>query len=542
MQMVERYLRRWQASLALRLRTLETPSLRERGTTTDFSFEERQHIIEKARAYVAASFSGTGVAPLDLGGRERAPVDLDIAFWVAGELRASAVLADQEPLVTELERGVTRSLHDGRFRPLALEEISALRIEVTLFDHSWTPLSLEETRKNVIDPARGYVALIGERPVAWYLPTVHNCRPFHDLRDFTTSLFHMKGRLSAKQAKEAVIYTFSTVNWIEIAPGSSIVDLTGPVPTPSTQSVDIKRLLTESVDWILCQEITPGVFTVKETLSLGSSNAIDWARLGFTAEVLAEIGIHESRDDCLAASLRIRSFLGQHLESALFVDNEKKALAAAYAGQAALSVGQEAEAVVWAERVDHFASAGIDSPLVQLQVATLLARLGGPYLGRVLPLWTELFSKWQAHRSMAPLALYPQLIPFGQALFRATGDERYQDDTRVVGDWFRAKQNADGSFPANPGLVAQVPYIRGTGKIMEVLALSPGRFSETLERAFTYTASFQYTATSLYHIPLARQPDFQGGFRHDALNREAWIDAAGHVALAAARFAREAAY
>lgn len=536
MRFFEHYLRRWQASLTERIRALETPSTRERGTTTDFSTEERQCIVEKARTYVTASFSEASVAPLDLRGREQEPVDLDIAFWVAGELRASTILAERLPLSVALERSVTRSLHDGRFRPLRVEELSDLRIEVTLFGNRWTPLSPEERQNDVIDPGRGYVALIGERPVAWYLPTVHNCRSFRDLQDFTTSLLYGKGRLSSRRAQQAIIYTFPTVDWIETVPGGPIMDLAGPIPAVSSEAVSVDRLLSESVDWMLRREIVPGVFSVKMTLSVGGGNAIDWARLGFTAEVLAEIGRRESRDDCLAASLRVRSFLERHLEPALFVDTETKALAAAYAGQAALTTGARDEAGEWAGKVDRFAADGIGSPLVQLQIATLFARLGGPYLDRASMLYLEIFSEWEKRRAIASLALYPQLISLALALFQATGEDRYRDDAFMIGDWFAARQNPDGSFPASPGSGSRVPYIRGTGKIMEVLALFPERYSDTLMRTFVYAASFQYTDASLYHIPSVRQADFRGGFRHDPFNREAWIDAAGHVALAAIRF------
>lgn len=533
MSRITKILRGWQVVLEKKLQTLK-PTLLTRPVVIDFTDEEKLRMSQKAREYVAAHFSGQPVELLMLVGREKVVVDLDVCFWVGGEMRASAILAEGQPLAEALRDGVDRALHDGRFRPITEMELGDLRIELTFFGQPWRQLSTEEYQKNEIDPARGFAAVLDGRVAAWYIPAVHNVLAFRDLTHLADSLLRDKGRLALSDARRAIVYTFPTIGWIEGIRPDTIVALSGPIPASPGVEQTVENIFEIGLQWLFRQEVATGAFLPRRFAETARICGIDWPRLGFTASVLAEIDQSSEQPDCRWASRRIDTFLRVQLEKALFIRAEDKTLTALYAGLAALTADDSRSAKEWLTISERFCLVEKLSPIAQLQGATLLARLGGEHLGRAKKITEGSFRDWEKSRDVAQLALYPQLIPLCLELYRQTGERQHQERAVLMADWYVAQQQLDGSFPHSPK--KNGPYIRGTGKIMEVLALFPERYTEALDQGFQYVARMQYTADSLYHSLVSRHDDFRGGFRHDAFNRDAWIDGTGHVLLAATRF------
>lgn len=133
MQWIERRLRDWQGTLEEKMHRLnhEVSSGQEGGYRLPIlTQEEKQMVTRKVREYVTQHFTSKEITPLQLNGREHDLVNLDVAFWVAGELRASAILADNLPLGEALRQCTERALHDGRFWSLNSSELSELCIEL----------------------------------------------------------------------------------------------------------------------------------------------------------------------------------------------------------------------------------------------------------------------------------------------------------------------------------------------------------------------------------------------------------------------------
>jgi hypothetical protein len=99
--------------------------------------------------------------------------------------------------------------------------------------------------------------------------------------------------------------------------------------------------------------------------------------------------------------------------------------------------------------------------------------------------------------------------------------------------WYLSQKLPDGSFPGNT--TSSYGYVRGTGKIFEVLALhdeyTESRYHDTL--AWFYT--MQYTPSNTFFVQENIRKEMYGGFRHDYVNSSVWIDANAHVLIGIAR-------
>ena len=211
-----------------------------------------------------------------------------------------------------------------------------------------------------------------------------------------------------------------------------------------------------------------------------------------------------------------------------------KALAMLYSGRSAIARGDIKEAQKWLLLSEPYMNTKNQGPITRLQYAMLLASSGTESLRRAQEICLSIYSEWLGVRDNAQLALYAEMIPLNVELSNRTGDNSYIDRAMSIADWYVSMQCDDGSFPLAPQ--KHLPYTRGTGKIIEALATIPKRYREVIRRSFRYLGSMQYTQSSTYHIASNMEGDFLGGFRHDALDRDSWIDGAAHVVLAVARW------
>lgn len=532
MAFLEPLLRRWHARLEAQLRTLDQPGVLERFSypLPSFSTDERQAILAWVRRRVEDSFHSHIPDSLRLPAQSHGPINLDVAFWVRGELRASAILAENLPLADALERCTERALHDGRFRPLEEDELAHLRIELTFFG-PWQPIERSMVEHTPLLYSHGYVATLEGTPRAWYLPMVHNAIRFETLTALTESLLRKKGGLTSAATRRAALYHFPTLGFIESADRQRPISLVGPL-VAENEAQTAGRLLDASLAWLLRQETVPGYFLSERIPGKLDERMIDWARIGFSAATLAEAGVTIDRDDCRSAAKRTLAYLDRELGPARFIRPEAKCLAAVYAGLTAAQLDDAAAAGRWLDRAQQFLAFEHLSPIAHLLAGKLLATQGR--VGESRHIFELQYSSWLTQRDTAQLALYPELVPLALALHEKTREDSFREKALAVGDWYAGRQLADGSFPFALGS-SRAPYLRGSGKILEALACLPERYDETLTRGFRFAKSLQYTPDSMYHIPLVQQEEFLGGFRHDLSNREAWIDAAGHLILALVR-------
>lgn len=524
----------WQRSIEARLILLE-----EKALLPEFSSEEKLLVLKKAREYIEASFTDAPVAPLELSsGLENHPVDIDICFWVSGELRASMIIPNQLPLSQAIPEAVRQSLSDRRFAPLQKEELSELRLECVFLGGPWRRLTQTERQKNEIDPAAGFVAYLGSVWVAWYVPPVHNCLPFRNLDHMLHSLLQDKGKLSETLAQQAAVITYPTSGFVENSAHDGYFDLFGPLVIPN-RPTSKEVMLERAIQSLLKQETQPGIFRVRQIPRIGAVKEIDWVRLGFTGYVLAEIGKLLGRSELTKASARIEKVLQDEFKADnLLQSNEHKVLTVIYTGLSACSREEMALGLEWLQRVSEHPQRANFSPVTLLHLGTLQVLVGGKEnLQQARVLFERELRKWYQVRDKADLSLYPQFIFLAEELYRATNEAHFHENAISVSDWFVSMQQSDGSFPCYPGRTFS--YTRGTGKIFESLATLSSEYVGTLEKAVKYLSRMQYTEENMFHIPIRQHQDFLGGFRHDAFDRSVWIDSAGHISLGLARWLKK---
>ncbi len=87
------------------------------------------------------------ISDLDFPSKWRdAKADLDVALWVNGALRGSAVV-ENKVLGEGLLQATVLASRDARFKPLELNELPGTRIEITAFSDLRIPLSEESIKK-----------------------------------------------------------------------------------------------------------------------------------------------------------------------------------------------------------------------------------------------------------------------------------------------------------------------------------------------------------------------------------------------------------
>lgn len=529
---------KWQEHIEAWRKKLEARQLllKERAVLPKLSPEEKQLILAKAREYVEASFSGAAsVAPLTLpSGIQQYPIDMDICFWVRGQIRASMIVAEQLPLHETLRRATQRSLSDRRFAPLRQEELSELRIECTLMGGPWEELTQHARARNEIEPERGMVALRGKSPVGWYIPAVHNCVRFRSLDQMLTSLLRNKAKLPKAVIPEILLATYPTTGFIENDSHTGCLDMRGPIVCPAAPP-DPRSILDAGLAALLRLERSPGLFeTYLSPVAREQSVGTDWPRLAFTGFVLAETGRMFSRSALVEASESMEQYLRSKLPLSDAAQAKDSALASIYAALASLARGERDLAAVWMRTAETSLPLENMGPIARLHGARVLSRSGEEAsLDRAKRIFSETLLQWQRLRKSVQLALYPELVPLALDMFGVTGDERYRSEAQRIGEWYAAQQQPDGSFPITPGRT--FAYTRGTGKVFEVLALLPEQRAQVMERTLEYLASMQYTDENMFHISPDLREQFRDHFRHDAFDRSVWSDATGHVVLGLAR-------
>lgn len=498
--------------------------------------EEKKAALRLARETIA-EFLTTGKRSMgQLRGfppRFSSKANVDVAFWVRGTLRGSQIVGGRT-LGEGIAEAARRASRDPRFKPPESEDLPALRIQVTLLHDLRIPLSRAEKAKNAIYAEKGY-RLEREGKVGWYLPEVLNARRFRNLTDFLGGLALEKARLARGSSGESVVRVFEVDDFIESVSGGAPLSLFGPVPKNSETDVLTKEALarhgTQAASWLVAlQEQDGNIPAVLEPLS-GRRVQIDWVRLPFTALALSEFGAATGKEEYRSAAQRTFAYLERHLFARDGVAVPHRELALAYFGQLALSQKDSTGAERVARELRGRLFALDFEPILYSQAATFFVREHPTTAGRLLDLVQNRFlEKGNAPRS---LAAWAEAAHAAFLYSRAAREGSFGDLYREVKEWLTGHQLENGAFPDFPG--SRFAYTRGTGKIFEVLALEPEANRDALQRSLRWLFAMHYSEENTFFVPERIRHEVIGGFRHDDLNHEAWIDAAGHFLLGAAR-------
>lgn len=481
--------------------------------------------------------------------------DLDVAFWVNGALRGSAVVEN-----TILSEGIIKAsiyaTRDSRFKPLEFDELKNTRIEITLFSDLKILLSKSLLDKNEIFHDKGYLLKRGEKQ-GWFLPEVFNVLSFKNLKEFLFHLGTEKAFLQLEEIfdKHTEFFVFEVDDFIEGGEKEEILSLAGPMARIGKSEGEIKKTAISAADWLLKMQEPDGNFIPIINPLTGKCSQLDWPRSIFTGWSLIEFG--KSVDDPkYIEAARKNFFYGKKyvLDEQIIKNPNSECLDLAYLGQEALSLGYREEVSRCGNRILEKENQLKFEPILFSQIGSFLAELSRTDKNFMVPALrfgekTQLaFDNALRQKSSMQLAVWAELANLYLKLFEIQGDISHLQTVRKVVDWLLSYQLDDGSFRATSNGDSNFAYTRGTAKIAEVLAeifvlekqidgaLDLVYYKKCFEKTFSWLEMMQYSPENSYFIPKKNLDLIIGGFRHDYFNQEAWIDSAGHFLLAVSRF------
>ena len=477
--------------------------------------------------------------------------DLDVAVWVKGRLRGSAVIENYQ-----LGQGIAQAAHrvarDARFKPLEIEELPDTRIEITLIRSPYLPLSDNKLERNTIYPDKGYMLLARGRKeeretrTAWFPPAVHNVRRYRNPDDFLTDLRQGKAMLEREVWLKAETFIFEVDDFIESKNHKTALSLWGPVIRQNFEFriSNLEFRLRMAADWLCRIQEQDGNFPPIINPLTGHQSQVDWTRLALTAWGLAEFGRSILEERYLHAARASLEYLKRFLLPAPQQFIPYPELTLAYFGELALSLGKHKEALIAGEILGKRILELPFSPITFSQIASFfveLAKIHRQFRGSAISLAAitrECFEKSEGAGESLRLVEWAGLIHTYMRLTELTRDASHQKFIDHLAGWLKRNQLPSGAFSESIHSVAELNltwgYTRGTGKIVEALALDPERNREALERALSWLFSMQYNEENSFFVPEAIRPKIIGAFRHDYFNPDAWIDAAGHIFLGGA--------
>ncbi len=464
-----------------------------------------------------------------------------VAVWTDGKLRGSRVMNDRrQPLWHNITEAAVCAARDARFVALTAEELSKTRIEVTIFLNNFRRLSDREIAENRIDPRKGYRIVSKDGRMGWYLPEVFNILRFRDLKEFLISLATQKAGLTVDDARNARVEIFDVDDCIESEKRDRILTLSGPViirddcrnisdRVSCTLETAVKHLIS-------LQEADGNIPPIIRTLS-GKKEVFDGVRLAFVASALALYGRERSYVPATEAAEKALTYLDRIFLNDVSKDQSLRILASAYVGEALFFLGRHKEAYVKVEEIIREVLP--EEPILLLKVAALCALFekDPKRIGKARTIFERVWNRLETMRkdgTSIELACFPELLPLGLRLSEITGKEEYRKKAEYIGDWFLSFRLPDGSFSSS--INDRFSYTRGTGKIFESLAAMPERYGNDILPIWDWLEQMQYDSENAYFVDDHHQNLVLGGFRHDMLDQNVWIDASGHIIIGGVRW------
>lgn len=463
-------------------------------------------------------------------GRLKAQMSAAVAIWHRGETRGCMIIFN-EPCVESVLKASMRVLSDTRYRPLTVDELPDVRLEITLFSNLGMPLLPTDFVRNDIYYDKAFCAEQG-RQIAWYLPEVFNLIQFDGLKGLTDHLARKKGGFSPVGASTSI---FEVEDFIESADHTSSLSLEGPIPRGVPRGglgkLEYRKLFDNAADHlaVLVGE-TGHIPSLIDPFDIRVRNKVSLSRSAFTAYALLEYASATNSSKYRAAGEKAFEAVVSRLP--VIATNDRLAIDT-YLGMAALILGRN-------EDMARFQKLVMQSPLLNQKIQTIAFLQAARFLGGSDDRGSQLCAQMIFEKVLADFRLKQEsdapisLAEYADMLIvsRQLGD-KYKVEQKEISEWYESYQLEEGSFPntTHGGL----PYTRGTGKIFESLSYDSAQHSEVLNKALGWLVRMQYTEDSAYFIPLGSRPLCLGGFRHDIKNIEAWPDAAGHVLIGAAR-------
>jgi AMMECR1 domain-containing protein len=453
-----------------------------------------------------------------------------VALWTRGRLRGSVILSPA-PAWRAVGQAAVSACQDTRFPRISAADLDETVLQVGLLHAPRVPLSRGEIATCDAYPDKAVFVSDGTRSGA-YLPEAFNvfARRTVGLMELTESLAREKAGLPAL-GPTARVEVNEVTEVIESADRSRAVRLDGPVARFGDERVrgHAQAAGQAACAWLAAIQKEDGSLPLFVRPSSGNGEGVDVVRSAMTAEALATYGVACGLETVVEGARRVLAWLDRSRPEWA----QKRGIAlptAIYRGRAALSIGDDAAVEASARTVLVQLEGGDPGPLVLAHATSFLDRasaLHTPAARKCESLRRELAARFARARAGDEPVSLAEWAELGAAFPLSS------QTSREVRDWLRSGQLESGAFTESTA--SDFVYSRGTGKIFEVLALSPTESPEVLDRALGWLLSMQYRPDSAFFVPHENWPRVLGGLRHDYYGPDAWIDAAGHFLLGLAR-------
>ncbi len=450
--------------------------------------------------------------------RYRERCDVDLALWIDGHEHGSQIGIGRSFAENFLD-AACRVIRDSRFAPATIEEIERAQIEITLLLDLALPVFPQNAESEAIPHNRGHAVILDGVRRGIYIPALLNGNnQMRSYQELLHSLARRKAQLSDNETRRASFVTFPIINWIA-GPSDRPILLEGTIPAKASVS-SIEPVLAAAASWLCNSTESNGYMPPILSPLYANPKHLDLVRIVLNAIALNAYGTRTGDVTIIETAARIAQYARDQVGTR---DIYPDAYISYYLGQYYVSTGRLDEAVNILAQYKNVANTFCVLHRARLQCMLQQEGVPVPDFESVVTNLVEQFMHAR-DRGDVPLGMWAELMTL-------THDTKHPAHQEIC-DWFVALQCENGSFPNT--LQDPFPYVRGTGKIAEALAYT-GAYTTAVQRALSWSARLQYTEDTVYHIPKELRPRFLGAFRHDALNRDAWTDAAAHVLLAGVR-------
>jgi AMMECR1 domain-containing protein len=449
-----------------------------------------------------------------------------VALWTRGRLRGS-VVSPPGPALRGLGQAASWACRDARFEHLSPAELAETRFQITIVHAPAVPLSRREIETGAAYHDKALFLSEGTRSGV-YLPEIFNVAPHRTLRALVDSLAREKAGL-AGYGDATSVDVCEVTELVESADRMRAVQLDGPVARVADGDGDWRSRAraagATACAWLAALQNEEGALPLRVRPSTGRAEGVDPPRMAMVAHALAAFGVAIDHAPAVQSSRRLLGWLDR-ARPTWGAATPHELLTTCYLGKAALCLGDEARVEKALTDALRLMDSAPREPLVLAHAASffLAASEGRAEVAhRCESLQRELLDRFARARSAREPMSLAGWAELGAAL----------ETSGEIMEWLRSKQLPSGAFPDTTA--SDHVYSRGTGKVLEVLALRPADSMRAIECAVSWLLAMQYRADSMFFVPEEHRSRVSGGLRHDMFDADAWIDAAGHLILALAR-------
>ncbi|TSC61482.1 MAG: glycosyl transferase [Parcubacteria group bacterium Gr01-1014_48] len=521
------------------------------------------------------------------------PRGVDITLWDSDRnLRASRI-ETRGRFLENIIAAAVQSMHDPRLPPFLMEELSGVRIEITVFKNTEAPLDQYFMSFDQMHPAKAYVLEYnGAKTI--YVPAIFNNGRFETLDDIINNLCR-KAKLE-KQCYNSSFVKFSTFDvedFIESSDRQAIYDLSGPllVDPKNFNETQLRRRLVAAGEWLLRNQRSDGRYVfVRDALTGITVEGMQLGREAFVEQALVSLYTLTGDRRYLISAERNRRMLREYIAFSkkhfsddaaithyfvfsIFADleffnatKEKQYLEDARANAELVRAQKNDSGNFPLLRFSSLETEAGATPssMLNFQALTALAAVANRVnvnqkyredIEHLADMYRLQFRTERAKEEpQMSLAAHAWLANAFTELYKLTKEEQYLDFVFEVSDWLIYFQKSgdpyiEGSFWNSPHPL--YPFLmspRGSGKVAEGLVDGYGSalmindvrrmdiYTEALEATFLWLMRMQITPENNFWGSEAHPDLVLGGFRHDLFNHEEWNDSNSHFILAGSRF------